>query len=243
MKKVLRFLTLAAMLCIPWVTQAQTTLTVHDGTVSNEYVPFQGYNADNAQHNQMIYPATELAAMDGKSITQMVFYIDESASNGSNTAATRLGTWTVSLGETAETTLSGLDNSTSLTQVYQGNFDCSTGTLTLVFDDGYVYHGGNLLVDLNHAAASWNRWYFLGETVTGASYTYGSQRNFLPKTTFSYETPASCAKPTGLAATVTPGSGTIATLDWTAGGTETDWTIEYSTTSGLPFPASRPPRR
>ena len=42
---------------------------------------------------------------------------------------------------------------------------------------------------------------------------------------------ASCAKPTGLAATVTPGSGTIATLDWTAGGTETDWTIEYSTTS------------
>lgn len=235
MKKVLRFLTLAVLLAAPWggyfnQVQAQT-LTVHDGTGNNQYVPFDGYNADAAQHNQMIYPATELAAMDGKSITQMVFYIDESASNGSYTAATRLGTWTVSLGETAETTLSGLDNSTSLTQVYQGNFDCSTGTLTLVFDDGYVYHGGNLLVDLNHAAASWNRWYFLGETVTGASYTYGSQRNFLPKTTFSYETPASCAKPTGLAATVTPGSGTIATLDWTVGDEETEWTVEYSTSA------------
>lgn len=40
-----------------------------------------------------------------------------------------------------------------------------------------------------------------------------------------------CFPPTSLTATLTPGSGTIATLDWTAGGTETDWTIEYSTTS------------
>ena len=134
MKKLIFSVLLLLMTAIGVV--AQETLTVCDGTVSNEYVPFQGYNADNAQHNQMIYPAADLAAMSGKVITQMVFYINQSASNGSNTSADRLGTWTVSLGKTEATTLSGLDNSTTLTQVYQGYFDCSSGTLTLAFDNG-----------------------------------------------------------------------------------------------------------
>ena len=191
--KHLLLLLLMALLA-PWAAQAQT-VTVCEGTENSSVVPFDGYNADAAQHNQMIFPADGLTAMNGKNITQMVFYIDQSASNGGNTAPERLGTWTVSLGETEETTLSGLDNTTTLTQVYQGYFDCSTGTLTLAFDADYTYHGGNLLVDLNHAAASWNRWYFLGVTATGASYTYGSQRNFLPQTTFSYETPSATPKP------------------------------------------------
>ena len=202
---------------------AQQTLTVCDGTSNNEYVPFYGYYADAAQHNQMIYPATNLTAMVGKAITQMVFYIDESASNGSYTAANRLGTWKVSLGETSATTLNGLDETTSLTQVYQGYFDCSTGTLTLTFENEYTYNGGNLLVDLSHAAANWNRWYFLGVTAEGASYCYYSQRNFLPKATFSYETPAACPKPTNLA--VSNITNNSATLNWTENGTATSWQI------------------
>ncbi len=42
---------------------------------------------------------------------------------------------------------------------------------------------------------------------------------------------ASCVKPSGLAATLTMGNGSIATLNWTAGGTETDWVLEYGTAS------------
>ena len=203
----------------------QQTLTVNDGTDNSEKVPFDGYNADHDQHDQMIYPAVDLTAMSGKIITQMVFYIDQSASNGSNTAVDRLGTWTVSLGETAETTLSGLDNTTTLTQVYQGNFDCSTGTLTLEFDEGYLYNGGNLLVDLNHVAASWNRWYFLGVAATGASYTYGSQRDFLPKTTFTYEDVPSCVKPASITASNITSSS--ADISWTEGGSATAWILKY----------------
>ena len=41
----------------------------------------------------------------------------------------------------------------------------------------------------------------------------------------------SCPKPTGLAAVLTPGDGSIATLSWTKGGEETNWVVEYSTAS------------
>lgn len=222
-------LLLLLVLGTTWALNAQETLTVCDGTSSNRYVPFDGYNADSQQHNQMIFPATDLSAMNGKEITQMVFYIDQSANNGPYTSADRLGIWTVSLGETSETTLSGLDNTTSLSQVYQGYFDCSTGTLTLAFDSEYTYHGGNLLVDLNHFYGRYNRWYFFGVTALGASYTYGSQRDFLPKTTFSYEVPVCCPKPKHL--TCTGYTANTATFTWTNGGDETSWTLEYGTAS------------
>lgn len=201
MKKFLQMIAFAVLLAVPWAAGAQNTLTTCDGTANNEYVPFYGYYADESQHNQLIYPADSLTAMIGQAITQMVFYIDQSAGNGSYTAADRMGTWTVSLGLTTATTLSGIDNSTSLTQVYQGYFDCSTGTLTLPFSDNYVYTGGNLLVDIQHTDASWNRWYFLGVSATGASYCYNSQRNFLPKVTFSYSNPPSCIRPVSMTAT------------------------------------------
>ena len=218
-------LMMVLLLAVFGMARAQSELTVCDGTDNNEYVPFYGYYADAAQHNQMIFPATDLSAMNGKNISQMVFYIDQSANNGSYTAADRLGTWTVSLGETTATTLTGLDNATTVTQVYEGYFDCSTGTLTLAFDNDYIYNGGNLLVDLTHAAAGWNRWYFLGVAAEGASYCYNGQRNFLPKTTFSFTTPASCAKPSGLAFALTEGNGTVATLSWTENGDATAWQI------------------
>ena len=224
MQKFLRILMLTALL-LPFALQAQNTLTVCSGTTSNEYVPFYGYYADEDQHNQLIYPASSLTAMNGQAIMQMVFYIDTSADNGTSVAANRLGTWSVSLGETSETTLSSLDNTTPLTQVYEGYFDCSTGTLTLEFDVPYNYNGGNLLVDLNHIGANWNRWFFLGTETTGASYAYDSQRNFLPQCTFTYGTPPTCLRPEALTYSFTPGNGTVTTLSWNETGTATHWQI------------------
>ena len=201
-------------LLLPLAAQAQQTLTVADSTASSAVVPFDGFNADAAQHNQMIYPASMLNTMSGSTITMLQFYIDPSGSNGSNTAAARLGTWTVSLGETSATTLATLDNSTPLTEVYEGYFDCSTSTLTILFETPYYYNGGNLLVDLNHAAASWNRWYFLGIESTGSAFTYGDVRNFLPKATFTYSTGTVdfCYRPQNVQ--VTGVIDTAATLLW-----------------------------
>jgi hypothetical protein len=92
-----------------------------------------------------------------------------------------------------------------------------------------------------------------GQTYTGAVASWTTEENIaLPNISSTYQIAfemtdkygygvgidyvqivqgASCAKPTGLAATLTPGDGTIATLSWTKGGEETDWVLEYSTSS------------
>lgn len=173
------------------VAKAQQTLTVHDETATNRYVPFYGYWADATQQNQMIYPASDFpGAMVGGQISQMVFYIDPSQGN---TYGSGVGDWIVSLGTTDATTLSGLDTSTELTEVFSGNLDAVIvdNTMTITFSQNFIYTGGNLLVEFNHPNADIYRdYYFFGEEVTGAAYTYNAVRNFLPKTTFSY-TPGS----------------------------------------------------
>jgi len=209
----------------PWAAKAQT-LTVCDGTVTNSYIPIYGYWADAAQHNQMIYPASELTDMVGMSIDAMKFYLNSGAT-GNN-----IGSWTIKFGETTATTLSGLDETTTLTQVYSGamTFDATNMTMSMVFDNGYVYNGGNLLVDFTHSAASYRSMSFFGiEATSAAVYQYSSYsanvQNFLPKNTFTYSVPATCSKPTGLAAALTEGDGTVATLSWTENGTASTWQI------------------
>ncbi len=64
-----------------------------------------------------------------------------------------------------------------------------------------------------------------------AIYYYPNYQYRLYIDDISLNVPPSCMKPTGLAATLTPGDGTIATLNWTAGGEETAWVLEYGTTS------------
>ena len=227
MKKLYSLMVLFAVLCFTGMTQAQNTLTVCNGTSYNDYVPFQGYNADGAQHNQMIYVADSLTDMIGKEITQMVFYI-YSWGNGSGNQ----GDWTISLGVTQATTLNSLDNTTPLTQVYYGTmtYDDNHTTMTITFDNAFTYEGGNLLVDFDHTAAGWRTINFYGVSATsGASYTRGSKRSFLPKVTFSYQNPPACPKPSNLAANTVTATG--ATLSWqrNVNGAETAWVLQYGT--------------
>ena len=219
-RKSLLFLLLFALLA-PWAANAQNTLTVYeDGTEVNEYVPFYGYYADEEQQNQMIFPATELADMVGQEITEMVFYIDHVSGYYS------IGNWIVSLGETTATTLEELDLTTPLSQVYSGamNFNSDETLMTVTFQVGYTYRGGNLLVEFNHPeAASYKHYYFTGAEVTGAAYTYDAQRDFLPKVTFTHQTPAACPKPAFVTANCV---GNSATVTWTSDAT--DFNIEVN---------------
>ena len=49
--------------------------------------------------------------------------------------------------------------------------------------------------------------------------------------TCTFQTEPTCPAPTALNDSLTQGNGTIATLSWTAGGTETDWVLQYGTDS------------
>ena len=204
---------------------AQNTLTVADGTETNGYVPFYGYYMDSEEHTQIIFPDSMLADMQGYAITQMEFYL---SSNPSFTS-----TITISLGISTSPSFSGesFDNETTLTEVYNGAIVIANNVMTVEFDSPFNYSGGNLLFDLTNTSGNYTSASFYGITSTGASlndysYNWGSvQKNFIPKTTFSYGTPSLCSKPTGL--TVTAITTNSATISWLGSDNASSYNVEY----------------
>ena len=245
MRKISLFLILLLAVFAPWAAMGQETFTFGDESTQNEYVPIYGYNADNTQHNQMIYPASQLSDMEGGTISQMVFYIQSWGSDPWSGDGDP-GVFTVSLGETTATTLTGLDNTTELTQVYSNTmvFDSEHTTMTITFTSNYVYNGGNLLVDFNHTTtASYRHIYFYGTEYSKASYyTYGSwgssgSVNFLPETTFTY-TPNPYKSPANLQYTNVDPETTM--VSWEAPSTEatiTEYLYRYKKASDAYWPA------
>ena len=204
---------------------AQNTLTVADGTETNDYVPFYGYYMNSEEHTQIIFPDSMLADMQGYAITQMEFYL---SSNPSFTS-----TITISLGISTNPSFSGetFDNETTLTEVYSGAIVIANNVMTVEFDSPFNYSGGNLLFDLTNTSGNYTSASFYGITSTGASlndysYNWGSvQKNFIPKTTFSYGTPSLCSKPTGL--TVTAITTNSATISWLGSDNASSYNVEY----------------
>lgn len=213
MRKFINLVALAVLLFAPSIAWAQNqTITVCDGTATNQYVPFYGYYADEAQNGQMIYPADSLTAMTGRPIQSMTFYISET---GYGAGASSIGNWIVSLGIADGTTLSGINTSAALTQVYSGalSFNSAETEMTVTFATPYVYTGGNLLVEFNHPnAADYYDITFLGVNANGASYCYNGQRDFLPKVSFECGAAASCMPVMSLSATNITSDGL--TLSW-----------------------------
>ncbi|MBQ3323655.1 MAG: choice-of-anchor D domain-containing protein [Muribaculaceae bacterium] len=172
------------------------SITVCDGTGTDEYFPVYGYYFDYGTSSQMIYPASGFNEMsDGDQITQLTFYPTEDLSS-------KLGVSTVTLrlGETTATTVTSstamTTNRSSCTQVFSGTLTTGTGSspLTITLTTPYTYHGGNLIVDFVVAGSSsyYNHTYWYGVSATSASYcVYGSsnstyQGSFLPKMKVDY---------------------------------------------------------
>ena len=218
------------MTAIGAIAQTQT-LTVNDGDETNQSIPLSGYYAGDFQYNQMLYPAADISAMNGMEITEMVFYFDENYGDEFSMVENGgLGSWIISLVETDATSLTDLGDIPPTTQVYEGTlvWDHTAQTMTITFNEPYVYNGGNLLVDVIHInSANYNDYFFIGvETEDYMSYNWflDEAYNFLPKTTFSYQPAPTCPKPKDLIATH---SSTTVTVSWTAGGTESTWNLRY----------------
>ena len=234
-KKSLQFLLLLTVIIAPWGVKGQTLTVYDDESATSRYVPIDGYNVDGTSiKSEFIMPATELTAMNGKEITQMTFYLQTVGNRSWGNAVFR-----VFMKEVEATTISSLSGYSDATVVYVGGLDCLNTEMNVVFDNSYSYGGGNLLIGFyvdtkGTYTGAYNDYkpIYYGETVSGASiyyYTSTIQQNFLPKTTFTYQNPPTCPKPTNLHANLTEGNGAIATLVWTETGTASNWEVIYGT--------------
>ena len=227
MKKLfLLMLTLVTLGFAASPVSAQNTLTVADGTTTNDYVPVYGYWADVDQHNQIIYPESMLGDMLSGSISSMTFYL-----NGNPTWANG---YVASLGITQNDHFSSsTHDGSTLTQVCTGTISVSNNQLTFTFDAPYNYAGGNLLFDLTLTGSSYVAGNFYGVSSTGASiyqYSYGTNtQNFMPKTTFTYSGGALCKTPSNLV--VSNITTTTADLTWHGDVNASSYNIQYMLSS------------
>lgn len=186
----------AFLLSVMGVTQtwAQETLTVHNGTATNEYVPVYGYYADTGQMQvEFILPANELEDMKDGTISKLQFYTSEASTKPWGS------TFQVYLQEVEQTeyalsgTFIGTDNSTI---VYTGNLDAQGSTMDIDFTNNYEYKGGNLMIGIKVISSSsgYAHTFFYGESTSNYPAKQagggGGRHQFLPKTTFTYNPPA-----------------------------------------------------
>lgn len=216
---------------------AQETLTVYEGTATNNTVPAYVFYWDDFTRCEFVIPASELADMEGGTITALKFYTTDY-----NVPYTSVSQADFYLKEVDFTTISAYETKETSTIVYSGTIDVVAvdggGEVTITFSTPYTYEGGNLLIGSeNTTDAGFKSIYFKGQNVNGASISgYNSsdaaqasanQRNFIPQTTFTY-TPGGgpvYAKPKNLQ--VDNIGTTTADLTWEAGANETSWNVEY----------------
>ncbi|MBR1525754.1 MAG: choice-of-anchor D domain-containing protein [Prevotella sp.] len=185
------------MLSLMGITQlrAQETLTVYDGTTTNQYVPMYGYYADvQGTLSEFVIPAADLAGIDGATITALKFY----SSNAS--VAFGAAQFKVYLKEVADGALNtAFSGDADATTVYTGSLSISSNEMDIQFSNEYSYGGGNLLVGIyTSVKGTYNKANFYGtggfDNICGryrnSSNGNGSAQYFIPKTTLSYEAAA-----------------------------------------------------
>ncbi len=233
-------------LFVPWAANAQETLPVHDNNLStNRGVPIYAYYFDNYTKAQHVFPASDLAEMEGGTITSIKYFYSTSYSASSPTAFSTATESYVSINvylkEVESATISSLTDFSSDTPAFSGKFIFETdGTVELVLSNPYTYGGGNLLIGVENPVKGgtydYHNVYFFVETglTSGAStYNYNSTSlndvsysssntaASLPKTVFTY-TPGGSSTATPPGVTTSDAVANLTNTSVTLGGTITD---------------------
>ena len=223
------------------VARAQSELTVYEGTATSNVVPAYIFYYDDFTRVQHVIPADDLGEMRGGTITSLKYYT--SATNIPYTAVSKAQVY---LMEVDYTTMTALEPQENGEIVYEGYFELVSegegGSLTIEFNTPFNYSGGNLLIGIDNTEdLGYKNISFYGQSITGAAWggssgtslasVTGSQRNFIPQTTFTY-TPGSgpvCDRPSTL--TVRDGSVTAhaAIIEWEGGSGNYNFEYKKST--------------
>ena len=190
MKKSVKLMTAAFIALASFVPAQAETLTVYDGTDYLAAVPFNGSWVDEVGNKtQVLFPAEDLTAMVGKTITSITFYTEPEGCKLDG------GLLNISLGETEISVLNDYVTE-GLTLVGNCSFTAAEDQvveLTINFDTPYTYNGGNLLFEnVVVEATDYQFTYWTGvktnyNCAVVGSYGGASARQFLPKTTFTYD--------------------------------------------------------
>ena len=140
--------------------QTQHSYTVADGTQSSSNSPIYTGYSDYFLRNQVIYPASMLSNMEGSEISAITFHLKTPP----------VAPWTcvfeAKLGIVNEDQFYNtyFHSTTNLPAYYTGTVTVAAGnTLTINFDNPFVYNGGNLLLELATTATGVDRTaYFYG---------------------------------------------------------------------------------
>lgn len=226
MQKYIRFLMIVALM-LPWMSNAQSTLTVADGTATSMSVPVYGNYMDEPFGGQSLYPASLLTDMVGETILSLHYYVSSGSSSGWGTNKSMVVKMMVVPQNDLSAAYVDVSNATV---VYNGFIQAGDATVedgfTVELTTPFLYTGGNLLVSYQvnaEDAPGYSNLYFYGATMTAASRNgfgagncaftaAGAARNFLPKTTFAYGTPPSCLPVQTLMVTAVTSS--TMTLSW-----------------------------
>ena len=213
------FLLMALLALAGFKSWGQNTLTVCDGTDFHNQVPiYTGYFDEVGTTSQFIIPSTEIAGLQGGSITKLEFYIAGSPTFSSFDYAGLK----CSLKEVDSEVINGIVTS-GLSTVYEGLLTYTATTMSVTFTTPFAYTGGHLLVSFEVTTKSgYNECNFYGTNTSYVS-SYCNQWvntpiSFIPKTTITYTGGASCLSPTGLAASNITATG--ATISWTGNDAE-----------------------
>ena len=224
-------------MAVPWVSWSQTTVTIGEGTATCNTNPIGTYY--NYSITEQLYTADEIG-MAGN-ITSIGFYYMGLAEKSLPITVYMKQVNDLDLA-TAGISLADAD------EVFSGTLSVTTtaGWVTIDLDVPFAYNGtSSLLIGIVKDYLyyfSGQSWQGTSTSATMARYTQNDNNAYTVSTTPSSAQScrpniqleiipagtAVCLRPTGLAATLTPGNGTIATLNWTAGGTETYWNLSIT---------------
>lgn len=188
LKFLLLFFALAVALPPAWADE----VTVCDGTSRLSYLPVYGYNFDYSQHNQMIYPQSELSELPaGCYITSITFYPTSAlAFSGADVTFSM-----ANLEEAAPFQVDAYGYTTALDVTVEtvATFTPAGQTiLTIELAEPFQYEGGDLLIDVTTPGKTYGDNYFDAKQLDKyyGLYSYGSTTkgtDYLPKLTIAYE--------------------------------------------------------
>lgn len=174
---------------VSFTPRAEVETTINDGTNTNSYIPLYGsaYNT-TSNASQFILPASQLTAVNGRQITQIVFHTTSSY----DTKDWGNAKWEVYMNETSSTSFSSKDYLPFGTKVFNaGTLAVSNQKLIIILDTPFNYNGGNLLIGFKTTTAQsgssgWCTFYGVTTSEKNAYYYNASNLvSFYPKMTIT----------------------------------------------------------